>query len=180
MATATSHLTLEEFHSRYGDNEKPYREYWFGEVVAKSMPTGLHGVLQFVVMLLLRARGWKPGSEVRLKISREFEPVPDVVASRVGIDPGYPTRPLELCVEILSPDDRLKKVIEKAGYYLSVGVTDVWVIDPRSRTAWVVNAEFPQGRWIHPDAALTGDAGLTIPLSEIFAEVDQLLSAAIG
>jgi Uma2 family endonuclease len=179
MATATSHLTLEEFHRRFGDSEKPYREYWFGEVVSKAMPTGLHGMVQFVVMLLLRARAWKPASEVRLKISCDFEPVPDVVASKEGIDPRYPTKAMDLCVEILSPGDRLKKVIDKAGYYLALGVRYVWVIDPEARTAWVVSEKFPQGVWIHPDGVLAAGEGTEIALKEIFEEVDQLIPQGV-
>jgi len=179
MATATSHLTLEEFHRRFGDSEKPYREYWFGEVVAKPMATVLPGVVQFVLMLLLHARGWKSASEVRLKISGEFEPVPDVIASRERLEQPYPTKPLELCVEILSPEDRLKKVFEKAGYYLSFGVKYVWIVDPQARTAWIVSAEFPQGVWIHPDGALTAGDDLRIELREIFEEVDRLVADAV-
>src|SRR5258708_6552642 len=117
MATTATQLTLEEFHRQY-EGLKPYYEFWYGEAVAKPMPTTLHGAAQFVLMLLLRARGWKPSSEVRLKISEDFEPVPDIVASRTKLETPYPTRPVELCIEILSPEDRLSRMVEKTGHYL--------------------------------------------------------------
>ena len=174
MSTAVSHLSIEEFHRLY-DTQKPYREYWFGEAVAKSIPSSPHGAVQFAVMLLLRARGWKPSSEVRLKISGEIEPIPDVVASREKLEFPYPTKPVGICVEILSADDQLKTVFQKAGHYLAWGVGYVWIIDPDARTGWIVSQEFPEGSWVHPDSALVAGADTRILLSEIFDEVDRLV-----
>ena len=82
MATSAPHLSVEEFHRLY-DGVKPYREYWFGEAVPKSIPTSLHSAIQFALMMLFRARGWKALSEVRIRIVRDAEPLPDVLASRV-------------------------------------------------------------------------------------------------
>jgi Uma2 family endonuclease len=172
--TATSHLSLEEFHRIY-DGVKPYHEYWFGEAIPKSMPTHLHGLLQFVLATLLYARGWTPALEVTLKMSPDAELVPDVIASRGKPELPYPTQPVEICVEILSPDDRLKKVVEKGKRYLDWGVSYVWIIDPAARTAWMVTAENPAGIWIHPDSNLTAGDDTRIALSELFAELDKLI-----
>jgi Uma2 family endonuclease len=110
-----------------------------------------------------------------LKISGEIEPIPDVVASREKLEVPYPTRPVELYVEILSADDQLKKVFQKAGHYLAWGVGCLWIIDPDARTAWVVSREFPGGLWVHPDGALAAGEDTVIPLPEIFDEVDRLI-----
>ena len=174
MATVGTYLSLEEFHRLY-DGEKPYREYWFGEAVPKPMATAIHGALQHVLMVLLASRGWKVASEVTLKIVPYAQPLPDIVASRDKIEQPYPTKPMEICVEILSPEDRLKKVIQKAGYYLDWGVQYCWIIDPGTRTAWIVTAEHRDGVWVHPDGALTAGEYTEIPLAEIFAEVDQMV-----
>jgi Uma2 family endonuclease len=66
MAAQPLPLSLEEFHKRY-DGAKPAYEYWYGEAVQKPMPTGLHGFVQFIVMMMLRNAGWNPASEVRLR-----------------------------------------------------------------------------------------------------------------
>jgi Uma2 family endonuclease len=174
MATVGSHLSLEEFHRLY-DGEKPYREYWFGEAVPKAVPTSLHSAVQLVLSLLLLGRGWKALAEVRLKIVTDVQPVPDIVASHDKIEQPYPTGAVELCVEILSPGDRLNKTIEKAGYYLDWGVQCCWIIDPGTRTAWIVMPEHREGTWIHPDGALMAGDGTEISLAEIFAEVDKLV-----
>jgi len=43
----------------------------------------------------------------------------------------------DLAVEVLSPDDRSRDVLDKVGEYLEAGVPLVWVIDPERRTAAV-------------------------------------------
>src|SRR5579862_3453616 len=122
MATATSELSLEEFHRLY-DGVKPNHEYWYGEAIPKPMPTLLHSALQAALIVLLFARGWKAFPEARIKISADMSPVPDVIATRGHLNQPYPTQPFELCIEILSPDDRLKKTIEKGKRYLEWGVS---------------------------------------------------------
>src|SRR4051812_26670301 len=118
MSTTSTHLSLEEFHRLY-DGVKPYYEYWFGAAIQKPTATDLHGVLQFVIMMLLRGRGWYPRSEVTLKLVPDAEPVPDIIAWRTRVPlKSYPTTPVDLCIEILSPQDRLNSALEKAKHYL--------------------------------------------------------------
>jgi len=49
----------------------------------------------------------------------------------VGFSPVVP----DLVVEVLSPDDHPRAVLDKVGEYLESGVRLVWVVDPESRTA---------------------------------------------
>jgi Uma2 family endonuclease len=175
MSAATSPLSLEEFHRLY-DGVKPYHEYWFGEAIPKPLANSLHGVVQFVLMLLLRTRGWYVASEVTLKLVPDAEPIPDVVASREKIELPYPTKPVELCIEVRSPQDSLKKILKKGQYYLSWGVRNVWIIDPEAGTAWTMTAEYPDGIWIPPDGSLTADPDIIVKLPELFAEVDKMVS----
>jgi len=60
-------LSREEFHARYG-GEKPYFEYWDGEAVQKSTPTRLHGLVQEILVRLLRVMGFDPGNEITIKL----------------------------------------------------------------------------------------------------------------
>jgi Uma2 family endonuclease len=43
----------------------------------------------------------------------------------------------DLAIEVLSPDDRRRDVLEKVGEYLDAGSRLVWIIDPKTRTAAV-------------------------------------------
>jgi Uma2 family endonuclease len=175
MATATR-LSLEEFHRLY-DGVKPNHEYWFGEAVPKPMATYLHGIFQGILLALLLRRGWRSATEVTLKISPDLELIPDVIATRRKVEGPYPTMPVEICIEILSPDDRLKEVIEKAKKYLDWGVEYIWIVNPVERTAWMVTREHPNGIWIHPDGKLTAGQDTEISLTELFAEVDKVLQS---
>jgi Uma2 family endonuclease len=150
MAAQPSPLSLEEFHRLY-DGAKPAYEYWYGSAIGKSTPTFLHGFVQYVIMTLLEKAGWNPAPEVRLKVSRDAEPVPDVIAVRGKVKGLCATTAPDLCVEILSPGDTLAKALEKANRYIQWGTKCVWIIDPEKRTAWTLS---PDPQWIAP----TGNA----------------------
>jgi Uma2 family endonuclease len=45
--------------------------------------------------------------------------------------------PPDLAVEVLSPSDRPRQVLDRIGEYLEAGVRLVWVIDPVERNATV-------------------------------------------
>jgi Uma2 family endonuclease len=42
------------------------------------------------------------------------------------------THPPLLCIEILSPEDRMSEILERVKDYLAFGVRYVWVLDPRT------------------------------------------------
>jgi Uma2 family endonuclease len=174
MAAQSLPLSLEEFHRRY-DGAKPAYEYWYGTAIQKRMPTVLHGVVQAIIIMLLEKAGWSTAAEVRLKVVSEAEPVPDVIAVHGKFKGRYPTTAPELCIEILSPGDRLSKALEKAKTYISWGSQCVWIIDPEKRTAWSLSRESAnEPAWISPGGVLRiGDTAIELPA--LFAEVDRKL-----
>lgn len=126
-----------------------------------------------MLSFLLKQAGWNTASEVRLKATEDAEPVPDLMASRSKFKGRYPTQAPELCIEILSPDQRLKKMIEKAKQYIAWGASDVWIIDPEKRTAWQMRSDETL-TWVPPDAYLS-TADTKIGLSDLFQGVDREL-----
>ena len=173
MAARPVPLSVEEFHRLY-DGAKPAYEYWFGQAIQKSMPTNLHGLIQFVLATLLKSAGWNPNIEIRLKVIREAEPVPDLIAVRGKYKGSYPTQAPELCVEILSPGDTLRRALDKAKHYLNWGSECVWIIDPEKRTAWMWSSEAPEPVSVTTDGVLrVGETA--IALTAIFEEVDKAL-----
>ncbi len=173
MAAQPAPLTLADFHRQY-DGAKPAYEYWYGEAIQKSMPTTLHGLVQYIIMLLLDKAGWNPASEVRLKVRSDAEPVPDVIAVRGKNKGHYPTVAPALCIEILSPGDRLAKALSKAARYIEWGSESVWIIDPEQRTAWIVAHAATEAVWIAPNGLLrVGETA--IALANLFDEVDKRL-----
>jgi Uma2 family endonuclease len=61
----------------------------------------------------------------------------------------------DLAVEVLSPDDRMREVLDKVGEYLDAGVRLVWVIDPGRRSAAVYRS-LTEVQTLGPDGALDG------------------------
>lgn len=62
-----------------------------------------------------------------------------VSAARVPADGpvGFAEFAPDLAIEVLSPEDRPREVLDKVGEYLSAGVRLVWVLDPEKGTAAV-------------------------------------------
>src|SRR5271155_4315942 len=115
--------------------EKPYYEYREGSVSPKALPTKFHAIIQCVLMTLLQNQGVHALPELTVRISPTRYLVPDVCVA--GDFPGpYPTEPVLLCCEILSPEDRLGAMLAKCEEYHAWGVPFCWVIDPVKRTAW--------------------------------------------
>ena len=133
MEVSTTTLMPVEEYLRL--TEKPYREYRDGDVSAKAMPTKLHSVVQYALLILLRNQGVQPWPELTVRISSTKYLVPDVVVADDFPGP-YPTEPVRLCCEILSPEDRLGVTLSKCEEYHAWGVPYCWVIDPVKRTAW--------------------------------------------
>lgn len=182
MDAAHNFLTSERFEQLYSEDRKPYFEYWFGEAIQKSIPTVVHGVMQWVLAMLLARRGWMAASEVRLKISKVAYPVPDVIANRTRLQDPYPTEPVDLCVEILFPGDKLRDMFTKGAHYLGWGIRTVWIIDPNKATAYKMSLDNPQPVPVGMSGYLvagSGEAEVVIPLSELFAETDKQLGKPI-
>lgn len=169
MATA-AHISLEEFHARFA-HESGY-EYWFGEVVRKSVPTWLHAILQSLLAEIFYEHGYFSGSELDLRISPEFQPRPDVAASLELESPGYPTKPIDIVAEILSPDDAAGKVLEKCRHYAGLGIAQIYVFDPIERSAAQWNRA---NQHLERISELTLTNGAILKVDGIFARFDQRL-----
>ena len=75
----------------------------------------------------------------------------------------------ELAVEVLSPDDRPRAILDKVGEYLQAGVRLVWVIDPKAGRA-VVYRSLTDVRDLKADDSLDGEdvlPGFRCSLAEI-------------
>jgi len=136
MSAIGTQLTVEQFRATYADC-KPYYELLNGEAVQKAMATDPHSILQVLLCMLLRELGFRPRTELTLPIDENWEPVPDVcglLASLAG--KPYPTAPVPVAIEILSPEDRFTGVIQKCRRYAQWGIPDILVFDPIGREAW--------------------------------------------
>jgi Uma2 family endonuclease len=79
---------------------------------------------------------------VRVQVSPTRIRVPDLAALPQNMPK---TRIVEapplLCVEILSPDDRMSSMQERVDDYLAFGVPCIWVVNPQTRRGFVYTSE---------------------------------------
>lgn len=165
---------MRDFRSCY-DGEKPYFEYWDGEAVQKTMPTRLHGLIEEILVRLLRALGFDSGNEITIKLDQAYEPIPDVIAAEGQIRDPYPTEPFEVVIEILSADDPFSRVLRKCRLYEKWGIRQVVVADPQARLVWSFENGSPRETGI---VAKRGERQITA--QELWAEVDRLLAGNLG
>ncbi len=135
MSALAERLTAERFRKMYAQR-KPYFELVDGEAVQKALPTKLHSILQFVLSLMLKEIGFKPRPELTLAISESWEPTPDVCGIIGPEEDAYPTHAVAVAIEVLSPEDRFTRVVQKCRKYSEWGVKDILVFDPVGREGW--------------------------------------------
>jgi Uma2 family endonuclease len=70
--------------------------------------------------------------------------------------PGAP----DLAIEVVSPSDRFRQVMEKVKDYLDGGTRMIWAIDPEARTAIMFHRESGRVTFIDQDGTLDGEAVL--------------------
>jgi len=86
-----------------------------------------------------------------------------------GVPEGFLELAPDLAVEVLSPEDSPREVLDKVGEYLAAGVRLVWVIDPRAAHA-VSYRSLTDVHGIGPDGSLDGGEllpGFRCPLSDL-------------
>jgi Uma2 family endonuclease len=164
MAAVAGKLTFAEFQSQYDHGDRSY-EYWYGQAMPKGMPTWVHGLLQAFVTELLTQAGYIAGSEVELRIVPDAHPKPDVIATTGDVEEPYPTKAVDVVVEILSDDDPMPYVLEKCQAYKTWGFEYIYVVNPESRQVF---------RWIGT-ALEVSDALTSIPATRIWERLDEAM-----
>jgi Uma2 family endonuclease len=76
-----------------------------------------------------------------------------------------------LCIEILSRDQRMSEIEERAKDYLAMGVPMVWIVDPLRRTAFV--SDESGQRQVAEELTVPGTE-IRVTVAEVFAELDEL------
>jgi Uma2 family endonuclease len=171
MTTATLVPLAEYLHTSY----HPEREWVDGELRERNMGDLPHSSVQAFFTTFFTTRGKQLGlrvyPELRTQVSQRNYRVSDVlVRGRELPAERIITTPPLLCIEILSPDDRMSDIQEKLEDYLAMGVDALWIIDPRRRKAMLVDRD---GQRPVTELTLAGYE-VRIPLADVFAELDEL------
>lgn len=150
----------------------PDCDYVDGEVRERCVGEYDHGRLQGVSFAYFYAREKQWGINVvveqRVQVSPTRFRVPDVcvVAGGKPAEQIF-TKPPMICIEILSPEDTMSRMLERIEDYLAFGVPHVWVIDPSSRRAYDYTAAGM--REVKNGVLRADDPQIAVPLAEIFS-----------
>ena len=103
----------------------------------------------------------------RLRIAPERFRVPDIcIVRREPVTGQGPSSTPIVCIDVLSTDDGVEEMTERARDYLDMGVAHVWVLDPFSKQAYEFGAaglnEITTGSLAVPELRLD------LPLTELF------------
>jgi Uma2 family endonuclease len=163
-------MSLEEYLRTQFDG--PDREYVDGRLVERHMGELPHAILQAELVYRLRTLAGELGlrvlTEIRIQVAPTRFRVADVAVWRAGpIGERIPTVPPFLVAEILSPEDRVVRLLPKIQEYLAYGVEWVWVIDPDERSALSYSAAQPAGAVV--DELRTENPTLRIALTDLWA-----------
>ena len=105
--------------------------------------------------------------EQRVQVSPTRFRIPDVcVVLGKTTEQIFRTPPF-LCIEVLSPEDRMKRVEERVQDYLRMGVRYVWLLDPSLRIAYEAT-EATGLREVKASSLRTENPALELPLTEVF------------
>jgi Uma2 family endonuclease len=119
----------------------PDCDYVDGVLKERNMGEEAHAEIQAILARIIGNHriewGVRVLTEARVQTSETNYRIPDVCVVPSFRPRGRYIRyaPL-LCIEILSPEDRIGELLEKVGEYATMGVANIWVIDPKKRLGY--------------------------------------------
>jgi Uma2 family endonuclease len=177
MASATTIPVSEYLRTSY----RPDCDYVDGELQERNVGERPHSFVQQIISAIFynnrRAWGIVSAAELRVHVTRNRYRIPDICVMRRS-DPAdaiVQKAPL-ICIEVLSPEDRLNRVLERFADYTAMGVEHLWLIDPITRHAWTISNDGSQQR-VHEVFTVEGTP-IRVDLAEVFAELDDMQSGS--
>lgn len=111
------------------------------------------------------------GGEIDLKVDPRWQPRPDALGAS-AIDGRYPTKPVEVVIEILS-DDQFRYIHEKCLHYDRIGIPAIYVADPEQRHLWKWN---PQEHNLEMRGGIVLPNGANLEAGKIWTEFERRIA----
>ena len=163
-------LSLEDYlHTSF----HPDCDFVDGQIEERNMGEREHSVLQIALgaWFFNRRSEWRivVMSEQRTRVAENRVRLPDVcvVSSDAPFERVTVTPPV-IAIEILSPEDRMNRVIQRLDEFLQMGVPNLWLLDPIERIAYTYSST---------GLKLAEGPNLTIPDSPIYLDLPEIFSA---
>jgi Uma2 family endonuclease len=154
----------------------PDREYVEGRIEERNLGEKDHSILQrfLTVLFAINRTAWgvEVFPELRTQIGVTNFRVPDVLVVRAGESfERYLKHPPLIAIEILSPEDTLRAMQEKAAQYRGFGIENIWIIDPEPRIAYRYTSAGLEE--VQTGELTVAETPIRVVLGEMFAELDR-------
>lgn len=158
-------------------------EYTDGYIEALPMPTNSHqGILLFFVRALLphldRRGGLLRFAPLRLRLRGGKFREPDLLCLLNAADPRIQERywlDTDLVLEVVSPDNPDRDLIEKRRDYEEAGIPEYWIVNPLDRTITVLT--LGDGRYVEHGVFARRGRATSVVLAEFSVAVDEVFAA---
>lgn len=167
-------VPLEEYLSTIYEPDCEYDE---GSILERNVGEFEHSFLQTLLATIFTVNmdSWRVFglTEQRMRIAPRKYRIPDVCVLRLGSPrEKVLTHPPLIAIEIMSPEDSIRRLTTKAAEYAEFGIEHVWIIDPTARVAYRGAAE---GLERIPSAELSVPATpILVRVTELFDKLDRM------
>jgi Uma2 family endonuclease len=177
MATAISQLpgliSLDEYlHTSY----HPDCEFIDGFLEERNVGEVIHGLLQIEVGYWFRSRSseWniRVIAELRTQVSESRVRLPDITVAyndAAMTEQVRKTPPL-IAIEVLSPSDRIARVLVRLEDLWRMGIRNIWVLDPVDRAALVYTENGLS--MVEAERLTVANSPIYLDLKEVFSALD--------
>jgi Uma2 family endonuclease len=175
MATSPVLLSIEEY---LRTSYHPDADFVDGEIEERNLGEYEHARIQSILAALFfnNENAWQVEAvtEQRIRVDSSRVRVCDVAVLRAETphEPVTATPPL-LCIEIMSPEDRLSRAKLVLADYFAMGVPNIWLIDPLRRAAYTFSLSGLQEA--DPADLSVPGTPIRIDLTAAFAKLDKKL-----
>ncbi|SEC49479.1 Uma2 family endonuclease [Terriglobus roseus] len=173
MATTPTLMTMEQYlHTSF----HPDVDLVDGEIQERNLGEKDHGRAQGYVYswFLLREASFalEPILEYRMIVGEKRVRICDVALVQSDLpDEQVGETPPVICVEIMCPEDRLARAVMVLSDYRTMGVSNIWLIDPQERIAYVYG---PGGLERQQDLILRAPGtDIALDVNDLFADLDK-------
>jgi Uma2 family endonuclease len=150
---------------------EPDCDFVDGHIEERNVGELSHSMVQLKVGAYLLAHygtgGEVVATECRIRVTSTRVRIPDVCFFLTNPGERVPTKPPFICIEILSPEDRMSRIEVRINDYLAMRVPYVWVLDPETKQAFIATAA--EGlKEVKTGVLKTDNPMIEGPLAEIF------------
>jgi Uma2 family endonuclease len=171
--TLAALLTLEEY---LRTSYRPDCDFVDDHLEERAKGETLHSLLQMELGFWFRSHRAEWGllalPEIRTRVSAKRVRIPDVavVLEDEALREKVRTTPPLIAIEILSPEDRMPRVLLRLDDFLAMGIAHVWLFDPAERVAYTYT------RWglklVETPRLALADSQIYVDLPELFSVLD--------